>query len=221
MLNVLANNLNSLLKKNLLSKKSVLLPVIVFGWVLGFAGIGVGGIGLLRITRATAYQNVNPAISERDSELGQILVEVAGAVNRPGIYKLPFEARVAQAVEAAGGLHLEVDQSYLHHTINLAERLTDGQKMYLPFQAEGSVNDEGSQESDINKVGREIVSNAAGQKVNLNTAPQKALEELPGIGEKIANNIIDARPISSLSELVSKKVLTQKVADQLKTLIEF
>ena len=60
-----------------------------------------------------------------------LVVDVAGAVPRPGVYELPQGSRVKDAVEAAGGFLAEADKS----SLNLAEPLQDGQKLEIPYMA--------------------------------------------------------------------------------------
>ena len=58
-----------------------------------------------------------------------------------------------------------------------------------------------------------------GDKVNINNASQKELESLPGIGPVTARKIIESRPYSSAEELVEKKIVSQKMLDEIKSLI--
>ncbi len=105
----------------------------------------------------------------------EVVVHVAGAVERPGLYELPDGFRVADAIEAAGGALSKADLD----AINLADLLTDGLKIDVPVR------------------GRAITvaasPSASPGPVNLNTADQVALEAIPGIGPVTATAILQHR----------------------------
>jgi len=119
-----------------------------------------------------------------------IFVEVAGQIARPGVYELKFEPLVIELVELAGGFSSDADLLFVHRELQLAVRVIDGQKIYIP-----SIHDTTSSASPIN------YGENAGDKVNLNTATLEQLMELEGIGEVTAEKIIANRPYASLEEL--------------------
>lgn len=120
----------------------------------------------------------------------QICIHVAGAVNFQGVVMVEEGARIVDAIEKAGGVTEVADLSM----VNLAYKLSDGQKLYIP-----SVNDKVEEyvvvtsgngninNSDVKVDGNEKV------KVNINTASQTELETLTGIGPSIAERIIQYR----------------------------
>ncbi len=108
------------------------------------------------------------------------VVDVSGAVPRPGVYELPDGSRVNDAVEAAGGFLAEADKS----TINLAAPLEDGQKLEIPFM-EG-VEIAGAPRSGGGEGGTDEL-------ININTADVDLLSTLPGIGPTLAQRIVDYR----------------------------
>jgi competence protein ComEA len=115
-------------------------------------------------------------------------VHVAGAVARPGVVDLRAGARVIDAVEAVGGAQPEGDLDRL----NLAAKVSDGQRIFVakageadPAAAMGDAT--GAADSGSPATG------APDGKVNLNTATQAQLEELPGIGPTYAQAIIAER----------------------------
>lgn len=130
----------------------------------------------------------------------KIIVHVTGAVKSAGIVEIKEGSRIADAIEAAGGFADNADISQ----INLAYQLEDGQKIYIP-----SINDEKTDGSEkvlqkeyvTDEPGDEVivedeetsVKSKESAKININTADQTELEEIPGVGESTALKIIEYR----------------------------
>lgn len=130
-------------------------------------------------------------VRETNDLEGKIIVHITGEVKNTGILVLKEEARIADAIESAGGATEEADLN----KINLAYTLKDGQKIYIPnkedeenieYITEGSGNNVSVENGDESEMKEKI-------KININTASQAELEELPGIGEAIASRIIEYR----------------------------
>jgi competence protein ComEA len=121
-----------------------------------------------------------PSPSANDASFGSgggILVHVAGAVRKPGLYEFPTGARVADAIASAGGPKPNADLDVL----NLAEVLTDGTKLLVANRGMATTP-------------AVTVSSSPGLSVvNVNTADQVALETIPGIGPVTAAAILDQR----------------------------
>ena len=138
-----------------------------------------------------------------------ISVDVSGAVNTPGVYKLNDGDRIEEAIRLAGGFSEKANSEYISKNLNLAQKLSDGTKIYIPF--EGSTPPNGS--VDYGQVsGAAIVIG----KININTASQSELEALSGVGPVTASKIISARPYSSVEELISKKAVGKAVYEKIK-----
>lgn len=115
----------------------------------------------------------------------KIKVHIAGSVVTEGIVELEEGARVADAIEEAGGTTADANMNQ----INLAYKLQDGQKIYIPNQNEEEyqiTNMEGIQSANGTTSNETDV-------ININTATQTELELLPGIGPSTATKIIDYR----------------------------
>ena len=130
-------------------------------------------------------------VKETNDLEGKIIVHITGEVKNTGILVLKEEARIADAIESAGGATEEADLN----KINLAYTLKDGQKIYTPnkedeeniaYITEGSGNNVSVENGDESEMKEKI-------NININTASQAELEELPGIGEAIASRIIEYR----------------------------
>jgi competence protein ComEA len=107
-------------------------------------------------------------------------VHVAGAVTEPGVYLLPMEAIVSQAIEAAGG---PLEEAILD-MVNMAAPLENGQQVFVPVQGDTSSETYPSVP---------IFVPASVEKININTAPAAKLESLPGIGPSLAKKIVEFR----------------------------
>ena len=130
------------------------------------------------------------------SETG-IFVHIDGYVNNPGVYQLKENERTNALIEKAGGLK----NGYSIKNINLAAKLSDGDKVYIPSIEEEKIL--GNQNNNnVNTVGKHTnngnnlnnnVSITKNNKININTANVSELKQITGIGESTANKIIDYR----------------------------
>ena len=122
------------------------------------------------------------ATAESNPPKQEITVYVTGAVNKPGLVKVPEGARAADAVNACGGLLPTADGE----KINMAQSLKDGQQLKVPEKT-GTNGKTDSGKMDKTKAAD------SGEKVNINTADEKALDTLPGVGPAMAKRIIEYR----------------------------
>lgn len=145
------------------------------------------------------------AVSEKLVKM--IKVDVSGAVERPGIYELPYDSRTEDVLIAAGGLGAKADRIYVSKNINLAQRVTDGMKVYIPVLGEVVSS----------AVGQVMgVSDGAGEMININSASTDELDKLPGVGAVTAGKIIDGRPYRKIEDLLERKVVGKSVFEKIK-----
>ena len=139
-----------------------------------------------------------------------LIVHVAGMVRRPGVYEFNEGQRIIDAIEAAGGFRGKADRDAL----NLAAPLTDGAQVLVPAAAGtgGAVG-----------VGPPAAPGAAGGLVNVNTADATALEALPGIGEVIAQRIVDYRtqngPFATIDQLEDVSGIGPSILAEIRDLV--
>lgn len=135
-----------------------------------------------------------------------ISIDVSGAVQKPGVYKLKEGSRIEDAVKEAGSFSADANQEYISKSLNLAQKLSDGSKVYVPFAGEEGIVSGGG-----------VVSGAiAAAKVNINAATQAELEVLPGIGPVTASKIISDRPFGEVVDLLNKKTVSKAVFEKIK-----
>jgi competence protein ComEA len=175
-----------------------------------------------------------------------IWVDVAGSVRRPGLYSLPDGARVAAALERAGGVRAKADRA----AVNLAAKLTDGQQVFVPSRAAGAAAgaaaSAGSASAPSGSAGGASApsgsaaggsaagasgaaasggaAGAAGSaRISLSNASQAQLEELDGIGPALAQRIIEYRQqhggFRSIDELQEVSGIGEKRFEALKASI--
>jgi competence protein ComEA len=111
-----------------------------------------------------------------------IVVDISGAVQRPGIYSMPRGSRTNEVIVAAGGVTLSADMA----NVNLAQLIRDGEKIHIP-----NIGDQSYAPISQNR-GSGDTSDIAFP-INLNTASLADLEALPGIGASRAQDIINYR----------------------------
>src|SRR5215213_8180394 len=153
---------------------------------LALCGLALLGLVVLAVLYSGRDDGVAAAPSGRAPALevagsdggGPLVVHVAGAVRRPGVYRLRTGARVADAVRRAGGARRRADLS----AVNLAAEVQDGRQVLVPVRAPGG--------------GAAAAAGggaAPGVPLDLNTATVAQLDELDGIGPAIAQQIVDYR----------------------------
>jgi competence protein ComEA len=134
-----------------------------------------------------------------------VVVDVEGAVRRPGIYRFTTGARIADAIARAGGTTRRADRS----SVNLAAPLADGQQVLVPRRRAPGASGGGAS-----------LPSAAGP-LDLNTATVEQLDTLPGVGPVTAQKIVDYRtehgPFTSVDQLDAISGIGPTRIDNLRT----
>ncbi len=134
----------------------------------------------------------------------RILVDIAGAVEKPGVYGLKKDSRLVDALKAAGGLSADSDRYLVARSFNLAKKLADEEKVYIPYLEERTMA---------------IPEGIRVNLISLNSASLSELELLPGIGPKTAQKVIDRRPYSAIEDVLTKKAVGEKTFEKIRDLI--
>jgi len=144
-----------------------------------------------------------------------LVIDVQGAVVRPGLVHLPPGSRIADAITAAGGYGPRVAADRVAATLNLAALLKDGEQVVVP-----SRDDPAAAGSAPTSATGKPTGPAA--KVDLNRASESELDALPGIGPVTAAKIVAARneqPFTSVDDLRSRKILGPAAFAKIKDLV--
>jgi competence protein ComEA len=177
---------------------------VLIGVIAGFLLAGA----LLVISRSPAGTPIPllPAPTK-----APLVVQVLGAVPRPGVYEFPEGSRVRDAIDAAGGLLTDADVS----AMNLAAPLQDGQQLEIPLTGGAA----GTPPPAVPAT----QAPTAGDLVNINTATLDQLDALPGIGPTTAQKIIDYRtakgPFARIEDIMNVSGIGPATFDKLKDLI--
>ena len=214
-INILKEKFKKIITKiKKIDKDYVIIGVIVIAVII-FMIINLGKIKEFenkdndKITNVESSINTDDDKSEENKEQkddnskeqivngGGIFVHIDGYINNPGVYEIKENDRIKTLIDKAGGFK----EGYSIKNINLAAKLSDGDKIYIPSVLEEK-NSENNNNININSSGKgqnvkadrnnvSIMKNNS--KININTANISELKQITGIGESTANKIIDYR----------------------------
>ena len=206
-------------------------PVVALGCalVLGLGAFWIAATsngGSLAVDGAAGPDGIGPIHPTTSGAAGpgasvavKIVVDVAGAVVRPGVYALLPGSRVTDAIAAAGGYGPRVATDRVARELNLAAPVADGARVYVPSRDDP---DGGATTGAGAGAGGGPGSGSGAGLLDLNRATQAELEALPGIGPVTAGKIIASRSsqaFRSVDDLRSRRLLGQKAFDALKSLV--
>jgi competence protein ComEA len=167
----------------------------------------------------SAGADIEADASDMKTVRDELCVDIGGAVNVPGVYKVKTDTRVFEVIELAGGLRDDADTD----SINQAAYVEDGQKIVIPVRQKAAENpdDADLQAGDISAgdIGDITVSDSRSGLVNINTASREELKTLTGIGDVMADRIIEyrtAKPFRSKEDIMSVKGIGAATFDKIK-----
>jgi competence protein ComEA len=183
--------------------------------VLGVLVLIGAGLAYMRARPAAAVAAPSGGVSSSASPAASaaantIVVDVAGAVRKPGVYDFAQGARVIDAIRTAGGFLPDAEPQ----AINLARPLVDGEQVVVPKKGDAAAAGGG---------GGAASAQQPGGKVNINSASVSDFENLPGIGPVLAQKIVDYRdqhgPFRSIQDLMKVSGIGQKKFDSLQAYV--
>lgn len=190
------------------------LAVLITAMVTGAAALWLGRPRPQPITLHPP-PTVAPAPAEEPTPTpASIVVFVSGAVQQPGNYALPPDARVGDALAAAGGFTGDANTN----AVNQAEHLVDGVQVHVPAVSEPDVADPPAGVSGATRSGSSGIELGTGL-IDLNHATLEELESLPGIGPAKAQAIIANRPYASVDDLDRVPNFGPATVDNLRELV--
>ncbi len=167
--------------------------IVVFVSLAGFVFVAAKGFGesdtraqdVVPVPRSAPRTSVLDGASVDAGTQQDLVVDVAGEVNRPGVYAMQKNQRVVDAIQRAGGVTKKASLA----TLNRAAKLVDGQQIVVPATARQVIGDK---------------STVGGGGISINSASAEQLDELPGIGPVTAKKIVDDRDINGYFTAVSE-----------------
>jgi competence protein ComEA len=153
--------------------------------------------GLIAICLCLTAFSVLPRLQSNPTTVSRtqptIMVAVAGEVNKPGTYTLPWGSKTEDAIKAAGGFSANA-ASIL---VNLAEPLDTGEQVFVPA----------------------LTTSTGTARISVNSASAAQLDTLPGVGPATAQRIIEGRPYNALEDLLEVKGIGEKTLLKLRPFI--
>jgi competence protein ComEA len=181
--------------------------------LIGLILISVGCFFLFRSSTEDDKIEIIPAAEVTTSQT--LMADISGEVVKPGVYELSLGSRVNDLLILAGGLSAKADRDWVETNLNKAQKLKDGDKVYIPL-----VNETTSAKA-VEVMSGVVSGNSTtvSSKININLATLAELDTLWGVGQITAQKIVDNRPYQKIEDLVSKKVISQstfqKISSQL------
>lgn len=197
---------------------AVLAFLLAFGPGTGGTVVVDGGAPLGSVpgdAGVAADLSARPEASEPD-----LVVEIVGAVDRPGVFRLPAGSRVGDLVAAAGGYGARVDTDRASRDLNLAAPLRDGDQVRVPSRddKEAAIGSAAGGASGASSTSND----ASDGPLDLNRATSAQLEALPGIGPVTAGKILTSReeqPFTDVHDLRTRKLVGEKTFAKLRDLV--
>ena len=199
---------------------AIALAIIAFVLAFGAGSAGSvemdGGAPLASPRSSDGGTGYVPRSATPDGTL--VVVEIVGAVDHPGVFRLPAGARVGDLIAAAGGFGARVDTGRATRDLNLAAPLHDGDQIRVPSRDDpvasaGSGAGSGGSGGPAGGAG----SGSSGP-ISLNKATADELDTLPGIGPVTAAKIIASReetPFTAVDDLRTRKLVGEKTFGQI------
>lgn len=178
--------------------------LLILGFLLVIVGIGINFKSQFGETEKAEIvsKTVSPTVkNEAQIDDSKITIDIAGEVVKPGVYKLEKGAVLDEVLVMAGGLGPKADQDWIEKNLNKAEKLYDGQKIYIPNKTTSGV--------------AVLGVSAATNIIRINTASVEDLDKLEGVGPAIAQRIVDYRTKSGGFKSVEEIKLVPGIGDKM------
>lgn len=182
------------------AKKIIFITILLTGCII--TGLISNNDKEKTLAGSSLLQSAQGAVASKAAQTKTVRVQVSGAVLEPGIYDLPANCRVEEAIAAAGGMTENADSE----RVNLVRKVRDGMQIRVPVQKAARTSrtqrksaqaTAGYSTSSTKKVGSTRAGtekkNSAVQRVRINSASAGELQQLPGIGPALAQRIVQTR----------------------------
>lgn len=196
-------------------QRKPLVALLLLSSVVGLSAVLFGGFFLwqqifqVKLEKQMIAQATGAKLSSQidESTAQQIQVYISGEVHNPGVYSLESNSRLGEAIDMAGGFTDQASEFFVYQQANLAKSMEDEEHLYVPAFDEKVVQEQ-SMATPIS-TGADLIS--------INSATSSELESLTGIGAKRAEDIIANRPYTSIDDLISKKIISESVLQNIES----
>ena len=177
--------------------------LLVLGFLLVILGIGINFREQFMEKGKTEIVVSDVGSTEKnDTQVNsEVMIDISGEVINPGVYKLENGAILAEAIAMAGGLGTKANLKWINKNLNRAEKLYDGQKIYIPNVVE----------DETVVLGVSTTKNI----IRINTASLEDLDLLNGVGPSIAQRIIDYRTENGGFKSIDEIKLVPGIGDKM------
>lgn len=177
--------------------------LLVLGFLLVILGIGINFKDQFsEKARAEVITKKVETIDKTDTKVNsEVMIDISGEVVKPGVYKLQNGVILDEVLTMAGGLTDKANLSWINKNLNRAEKVTDGQKIYIPNKLEDET----------------VILGVSANKtiIKINTASVEDLDTLNGVGPAIAQRIIDYRTENGGFKSVEEIKLVPGIGDKM------
>lgn len=209
-------NIKSSIKSNLKPILKASLIIVILLASVAVKVVGVESDRLIVKSDAAKTESTEETIESRSEEKNiPIYIDISGQVQSPGVYEVSHKTRLFEVIEKAGGLTKSADIDM----INQAAFVNDGDKIVIPAKGGAEQNNSSTASNTANNASTNTNAVVNTGTVNINTADKEALKTLPGIGDALADRIIEYRsksPFSKSYELKNVKGIGDAIYENLK-----
>ena len=179
--------------------------LLILGVILIIVGIGMNFKDQFLEKAEVKFFNKGVGITEvvDVQSYNEVTIDISGEVINPGVYRLTGEVRVNDILIKAGGLSANADRDWVAKNLNLAEKLIDGEKIFIPKRGDVLGNVQFSNSNLQDKI------------VRINSATIEQLDTLSGVGPSIAKKIIDYRTKNGGFKNIEELKLVSGIGDKL------
>ncbi|MFA5750050.1 MAG: helix-hairpin-helix domain-containing protein [Candidatus Shapirobacteria bacterium] len=188
-----------------LQKIKIVDGILVLGFLLVIIGIGMNFKDqfLEKAQVEVTTKGITPTIKVDIQSNNEVTIDIAGEVIKPGVYKLKGESRINDALVMAGGLGAKADRDWVEKNLNQAEKLVDGQKIFIPKIGENV------------EIKTQVLGSSVSKIIRINTATVEDLDKLSGVGPSIAQRIIDYRTKNGGFKNIEELKLVSGIGDKM------
>ena len=187
-----------------IQKLKIVDGLLVIGFLLVIIGIGINFKDQFLVKNEVKIEskNISPVVKSDIQVSNEVVIDIAGEVMKPGVYHLKNTDRIDGALIASGGLSAKADRAWVDQNLNRAEKLFDGQKIYIPKIGEKAEN-------------KAVLGVTTSKVIRINSASVEELDKLNGVGPAIAQRIIDYRVENGGFKTVDEIKLVPGIGDKM------